>query len=248
MNRVKKWVYGAVISWPSTIHWRNLIATALNVSFRLFASSFTPWLSLLTSLGVVAGSAVEARSCSRSCPNHRPPCWPFLCRLHQWRLSRCHHRPYPCCGPKLLNHVLNQALNLSLSRSPQASSGNWFRPAPKAPNPFSPRRPRQSLPRRSGPWPGSWFPRKTTPGRDVSGATRQPGRSNDGPDAGQGQQPALVFWFLRMRCFGLLLHWPEARSGRTRLTFPSSQLRSGPRCGAWLGASPSTATPTPTRA
>jgi|GEM_PF-436083 len=64
---------GPVISWPSPIHWRNLIATALNVSFRLFASSFTPWLSLLTSLGVVAGSAVEAQILLSELPEPPPP-------------------------------------------------------------------------------------------------------------------------------------------------------------------------------
>jgi len=49
------------------------------------------------------------------------------------------------------------------------------------------------------------------------------------PASGSGSEDVgvLAFW----------LHWHEARSGRTRLNFPSSQLRSGPRCGAWLGAS-----------
>jgi len=65
---------------------------------------------------------------------------------------------------------------------------------------------------------------------------------------GQGQQPCAGFLVPEMRCFGLLLHWPEGEGqAATRLTFPSSQLRSGPMVRGWLGASPSTATPTPTR-
>jgi len=72
------------------------------------------------------GSAVERPDLAlRSCPNHRPPCWPSCCRLHQWRCSVANHRPYPCCGPKLLNHVSESSPESDLAAASTASSGNW---------------------------------------------------------------------------------------------------------------------------
>jgi len=178
--------------------WRNLIATALQrVISGCLRPSFTPWSQPAdVALAWWRARLVRSPDLALELPEPPPPCLAVPLPPPQWRPVRCHPPPSHVAGPSLLEiHYLIQALNLEPAAAvPQASSG-IVPPSPQKPQPLQPTPPppigchvRASL---------AWdlFPsQETTACRDVSGATRQPGRSNDGHDAGQGtQQPCG--WF-----------------------------------------------------
>jgi len=136
---------------------KTLIATALNVSFRLFASSFNAVAAQpVTSAGVGGGFGVEgpesALGAAEPPAPRAGPC--SLCRPStSGGCPVAHHRPYPWRAQAAGNHVLNQA-RICLSRSPQASSWEIGSPA-QSPKPLQAHAaPANPCHGRAVPWPG----------------------------------------------------------------------------------------------